>query len=63
VYTWFVSETVSVRELRADLAACLDRAADGEPVTITRHGHPAAVLEPYDDEADVDGLARRKDIA
>jgi prevent-host-death family protein len=42
--------TVGVRALRLELAAWLDKAADGEPVTITRHGRPTAVLDRYDDE-------------
>ncbi len=36
--------SVTVSEARADLPALLDRVKDGEEITITRHGHPAAVL-------------------
>jgi len=35
---------LSVSEARATLPEVLDRVADGEEVTITRHGQPVAVL-------------------
>ncbi len=35
---------VSFTEVRADLARVLDRVAEGEEITITRHGRPVAVL-------------------
>ncbi|MGH4015548.1 MAG: type II toxin-antitoxin system Phd/YefM family antitoxin [Pseudonocardiaceae bacterium] len=37
-------ERLSVSEARARLPAVLDRVADGDEVTITRHGRPVAVL-------------------
>jgi prevent-host-death family protein len=36
--------TVSVADAKAGFAALVDEAANGEFVTITRHGKPAAVL-------------------
>lgn len=42
-----MSKTVPVREFRSHLAELLDEVVDRrEHVTITRHGHPAAVLIP-----------------
>ena len=36
--------TVSVADAKAGFAALVDEAANGEFVTITRHGKPAAVI-------------------
>ncbi|MEJ7804260.1 MAG: type II toxin-antitoxin system Phd/YefM family antitoxin [Candidatus Limnocylindria bacterium] len=36
--------TLSVTEARATLPELLDRVADGEEITITRHGKPVAVV-------------------
>jgi antitoxin (DNA-binding transcriptional repressor) of toxin-antitoxin stability system len=36
--------TMTVSEARAALPEVLDRVADGEEVTITRHGRPVAVV-------------------
>ncbi len=36
--------TMTVSEARAALPEVLDRVAGGEEVTITRHGHPVAVV-------------------
>jgi prevent-host-death family protein len=36
--------TMSASEARATLPQLLDRVAAGDEVTITRHGHPVAVL-------------------
>lgn len=45
-----MSKTVPVREFRSQLAALLDEVADRrEHVTVTRHGHPAAVMIPIDE--------------
>ncbi|MCA1671010.1 MAG: type II toxin-antitoxin system Phd/YefM family antitoxin, partial [Actinobacteria bacterium] len=35
---------LSVSEARATLPEVLDRVADGDEITITRHGQPVAVL-------------------
>lgn len=39
-------ETVGALEAKTHLAALLDRVANGERITITRHGVPAAMLVP-----------------
>lgn len=45
-----MAEVVPVRELRAELAAVIDRVADlREHVIVTRRGRPAAVLIPVDE--------------
>lgn len=38
--------TVGVYEAKTHLPKLLDRVADGEEITITRHGTPVAVLHP-----------------
>jgi prevent-host-death family protein len=38
----------SLTEARASLPLLLNRVADGEDITITRHGRPAAVLVSHD---------------
>jgi prevent-host-death family protein len=38
---------VAIRELKAHLSAHLRRARDGEPVVVTDHGVPCAVILPY----------------
>jgi prevent-host-death family protein len=47
--------TATVAEVRADLGAYLDRAAEG-PVVITRDGRPVAALIAITDESDLDRL-------
>lgn len=37
---------VGMRQLRVDLAALIDRAADGEAITVTRDGVPVAAIVP-----------------
>ncbi len=41
-----MAEAVSIRELRNNGGAVVDRVARGEPVTITRAGRPVAQLRP-----------------
>ena len=49
--------TQSVRALRADLAAAVRRAAQGERIVVTVGGRPSAQLGPLDDQApDLDRL-------
>jgi antitoxin YefM len=49
-YTFALSKTVPVRDLRMHLADLLDEVADRrEHVTVTRRGRPAAVLVPVDE--------------
>lgn len=55
-------ERMGVRELRTNLAAVVDRAADGERVVITVHGRPVAQLgplDPGDGEVTLEDLAAR----
>ncbi|MEQ1617610.1 MAG: type II toxin-antitoxin system Phd/YefM family antitoxin [Terricaulis sp.] len=62
--------TYSVAEAKAKLSALIDEAMGGEPVTITRHGHPVAELKPAGGaggrkprpmtQADLDWLAERR---
>ena len=40
-----------LREAKASLSDVVDAAERGEPTTITRHGHPAAVVVSIDDAA------------
>jgi antitoxin (DNA-binding transcriptional repressor) of toxin-antitoxin stability system len=42
--------TVGAYEAKTHLSSLLDRVAEGETVTITRHGHPVAVLRRAGDE-------------
>jgi prevent-host-death family protein len=39
-------KTVAAFEAKTHLAALLDRVSQGETITITRHGAPAAMLVP-----------------
>jgi prevent-host-death family protein len=39
-------QTIGIRELRADLAAHVRRAANGEPTVVSIAGRPAAALVP-----------------
>jgi prevent-host-death family protein len=49
--------TQSVRALRADLAAAVRRAAQGERIVVTVGGRPSAQLGPLDERApDLDRL-------
>lgn len=62
--------TYSVAEAKARLSALIDEAMAGEPVTITRHGHPVAELKPAGaagarkprpmTQSDLDWLAERR---
>jgi prevent-host-death family protein len=42
-------ETIGSFEAKTHLASLLDRVAQGERITITRHGVPAAILIPVGD--------------
>jgi prevent-host-death family protein len=42
-----MSAEVSLRELRSDLDALLERVNEGEKIVITRGGRPVAYLEPH----------------
>ena len=41
---------MQVREAKAELSALIAAAMRGEPTTITKHGKPAVVLVPVEDE-------------
>ena len=41
-------ETICAYEAKTHLAQILDRVAEGEKITISRHGVPVAVLQPTD---------------
>ena len=47
-------EKVGVYEAKTHLPKLLERVAEGYRVTITKHGVPIAVLEPYDPEKGFD---------
>jgi len=42
-------KTMNVREAKAVFSALVDAAEHGQPITITRHGKPAAVIVPVDE--------------
>lgn len=55
--TGTTSRELGIRELRADLAAAVQRARAGERTTITNHGRAVAQLAPLDEAApDIDRL-------
>lgn len=41
-------ETVGAYEAKTHLPKLLERVSRGERITIAKHGHPIAVLQPYD---------------
>jgi len=47
-------ETIGAYEAKTHLPKLLERVAGGERITITKHGVPVAVLEPYDSEKNAD---------
>ena len=47
-------ETVGAYEAKTHLAQLLERVAQGEKITITRHGVPVAMLQPVDPVKQVD---------
>lgn len=49
-----MSVSVGAYEAKTHLASLLDRVADGETITITRHGVPVAVLTPPPGASNVD---------
>jgi antitoxin Phd len=40
---------IQLREAKATLSAVIDRAGQGEPSIVTRHGHPAAVVLSFEE--------------
>ena len=47
-------ESVGAYEAKTHLPKLLERVAQGHRITITKHGVPVSVLEPYDSEKNVD---------
>lgn len=58
--------TRSVAEAKNQLSELIDRALEGEPVVITRHGRPVVELKPLPEpprrvtEADLEWLRQRR---
>ena len=42
---------VGAYEAKTNLSSLLDRVAEGESITITKHGHPVAVMKPVSESA------------
>jgi len=53
-------KTVPVYEAKTRLSALLDAVAAGEEITITRNGHPAAMLVPVPSRSDRTAEAIRR---
>jgi prevent-host-death family protein len=53
--------TIGAYEAKTHLSRLLDEVAKGERITITKHGHPVAVLVPPSavDARDVEAVMRR----
>ena len=47
-------EKVGAYEAKTHLPKLLERVAEGYRITITKHGVPVAILQPYDPEKSVD---------
>ena len=47
-------EEVGAYEAKTHLPKLLERVAEGYRITITKHGVPVAILQPYDPEKSVD---------
>lgn len=47
-------ESVGAYEAKTHLPKLLERVTKGERITITKHGVPVAVLQPFDPEKNVD---------
>lgn len=47
-------ETIGAYEAKTHLPKLLDRVSKGESITITKHGVPVAVLQPFDPARNVD---------
>ncbi|MFP4350193.1 MAG: type II toxin-antitoxin system Phd/YefM family antitoxin [Thermodesulfobacteriota bacterium] len=50
-------ETIGAYEAKTHLPKLLDRVAKGERIVISRHGTPVAVLQPADEEKQIDVAA------
>lgn len=47
-------DTVGAYEAKTHLSQLLERVSRGERITITRHGVPVAVLQPFDSDPNLD---------
>ncbi|MFP4194914.1 MAG: type II toxin-antitoxin system Phd/YefM family antitoxin [Desulfobacterales bacterium] len=47
-------ESIGAYEAKTHLSRLLERVSKGERITITRHGVPVAVLQPYDSTQNAD---------
>ena len=47
-------EEVGAYEAKTHLSKLLERVAQGERITITKHGVPVAILQPYDPQKNID---------
>ena len=47
-------DSVGAYEAKTHLPKLLERVAKGDHITITKHGVPVAVLQPYDPDKNVD---------
>lgn len=47
-------DSVGAYEAKTHLSRLLDRVSKGECITITRHGVPVAVLQPFDSKQNAD---------
>lgn len=47
-------EKVGAYEAKTHLPKLLERVAEGYRITITKHGVPVAILQPYDPEKSID---------
>ncbi|MCP4681990.1 MAG: type II toxin-antitoxin system prevent-host-death family antitoxin [Desulfobacterales bacterium] len=47
-------ETIGAYEAKTHLPKLLERVTKGERITITKHGVPVAVLQPFDPEKKID---------
>jgi len=50
-------ETIGAYEAKTHLPQLLERVSRGDRVTITKHGVPVAVLQPYDPDKRIDVAA------
>ena len=50
-------ETIGVYEAKTHLPQLLERVSRGDRITITKHGVPVAVLQPYDPDKQINVVA------
>lgn len=50
-------ETIGAYEAKTHLPQLLERVSRGDRITITKHGVPVAVLQPYDPDKQIDVAA------